>query len=339
MEQERRSIRIGLAVIACAVVLRLAGSGPVEAVAAFFSQPEVASVLVFLETGRFVRTGEVSGQTEIPETTAEASQPEQGLSVPQGISFQAEDAQLVEVSAICSYDVDVEAMLQAPLAWDLTQGGPTVLILHSHATEGYTKAAGQTYTESSPYRTLDEQYNVVRVGEYLAELLQAGGVEVIHDRALHDYPDYSGSYADARKTIAQYLQTYPSIRMVLDIHRDALDMSSEIQLSTEAVVNGQASSQLMMVVGTDAGGSYHPRWQENMALAVKLHTQLEKTHPGICRPISFRTQRFNQDLSAGAMIVEVGAAGDTLEEALTATRALAEGILALAGGTKADSTS
>jgi stage II sporulation protein P len=88
----------------------------------------------------------------------------------------------------------------------------------------------------------------------------------------------------------------------------------------------------MMVVGTDAGGNRHPNWQENMALAAKLHARLETLYPGVCRPISFRTQRFNQDLSAGAMLIEVGAAGDTLEEALVATRVLAEGILSLASG-------
>ena len=77
-----------------------------------------------------------------------------------------------------------------------------------------------------------------------------------------------------------------------------------------------------------------------MALAAKLHAQLEKRFPGICRPISFRTERFNQDLSAGALLIEVGAAGDTLEEALVAVGALAEGIADLALGTiTADSTS
>ena len=88
----------------------------------------------------------------------------------------------------------------------------------------------------------------------------------------------------------------------------------------------------MMVVGTNASGRYHPNWQENMALATKLHVYLEKTYPGLCRPISFRTERFNQDLSTGALLVEVGAAGDSLEEALAAARLLAEGIGELAKG-------
>lgn len=70
-----------------------------------------------------------------------------------------------------------------------------------------------------------------------------------------------------------------------------------------------------------------------MALAVKMHALLQKQYPGLCRPISFRTERFNQDLSPGALLIEVGAAGDTLEKALVAVRALAEGIAELADGT------
>ena len=96
----------------------------------------------------------------------------------------------------------------------------------------------------------------------------------------------------------------------------------------------------MMVVGTNANGLHHPNWQKNMAFAIKLHALLEKENPGICRPISFRAERFNQDLSPGALIVEVGAAGDTLSQALTAVTALGEAITALSSGSAAaDSTS
>ena len=98
------------------------------------------------------------------------------------------------------------------------------------------------------------------------------------------------------------------------------------------VVDGQQIAQLMLVVGTDAGGLDHPNWENNMALAVRLQTMLERLCPGICRPFSFRTQRFNQDLSSGALIVEIGAAGNTREEALRATEYLAQAIIALSYG-------
>lgn len=333
MEQERKSMRIGLAIIACALIFRLADAGPVQWLAGIISKPQVASALVFLETGRVVRTG-----VDLPEPTQMATVPTQPV-LREQVCFQQEDANLVELSAVCDYPVDVEAMLTSPLTWDLNGEAPTVLILHTHATEAYTQTEQMAYTPSSLYRTVDLQYNVVRIGEHLAQLLRAEGIQVIHDTTLHDHPDYSDSYAHARKSTRQYLEENPSVCLVVDIHRDALDLSSSKQLTTHAAVKGRDSAQLMMVVGTDAGGNHHPNWEENMALAVKLHTLLEKNNPGICRPISFRNQRFNQDLSTGAMLIEVGAAGNTLEEALVAVEALAEGIVDLSAGAIALSTS
>ena len=115
---------------------------------------------------------------------------------------------------------------------------------------------------------------------------------------------------------------------MLDIHRDAVEASDGEQLGFTV----GSAAQLMLVVGTDASGLSHPGWPENMSLAVKLHAQLEKNTPGICRPISFRSQRFNQDLSPGALIVEVGAAGNTRQEALEAVELLGQAVIDLAQG-------
>ena len=161
--------------------------------------------------------------------------------------------------------------------------------------------------------------------------LESAGIGVIHDRDFHDYPSYNGSYADARASIEAILADNPGICLILDLHRDAADVGDG-QLDTSARINGQESAQLMLVVGTDAGGLYHPHWQENLALALKLQAQLERMHPGLCRPIDLRAQRFNADESPGALLIEMGAAGNTHEEALLAADALAEGIIALAKG-------
>ena len=180
---------------------------------------------------------------------------------------------------------------------------------------------------------------MVAIGDEVARILEENGIRVLHDRTFHDYPAYTGSYGRARQTIQGYLDKYPTITMVLDIHRDAFVDSSGQQLTTKATVNGKPSAQLMMVVGTDTNLK-HPDWEVNMAIAAKLHVQLEKTYPGICRPISFRSERFNQDMVPGGMLIEVGAAGNTRQEAMTAAGALAEAIAALAKGTAtADSTS
>ena len=332
MEAERRSLQIGTYVVVGALLLRLLGGGLPEKIAGFLAKPKVASFLLYLETGRVLRPAQGQTPPVIPEETEPAPPETQPPAV-----FAEMDAQAVEVLNYNGYDADLEALVTQPLTWNLKQDAPTVLILHTHGTESYTKT--EDYQESSAYRTLDEDYNVVSVGTYLAELLEGAGIQVVHDKTLHDYPDFNGSYDYARASIKEYLEKYPEICLVLDLHRDAVEIKSGEQFRSTVSTPRGASAQLMMVVGTDAGGLYHPNWEENMSLAVKLHVQLERAVPGICRSISFRTQRFNQDLCPGGTLIEVGAAGNTRQEALLAAEYLAEAIIALSSGAIADSTS
>ena len=305
--------------------------------AEFFFHPEAVSLLIYLETGRVVKPVIPTIPTEPDETTVPETQTQEEIT---GLSFDAEDAQLVQVSNFSSYALDVPTLLTQELQWNLVGKEPKVLILHSHATESYTRTSQSYYVPSAAYRTLDTQYNMVRVGAALKEALEAKGISVIHDTTLHDHPSYNDAYIQSRETAQAWLKKYPEISLVIDLHRDAADTSPSGQLQTLAMVAGKQSAQLMLVVGSNAGGRHHPNWKQNMALAAKLHAQLEKRFPGICRPISFRTERFNQDLSAGALLIEVGAAGDTLEEALVAVAALAEGIADIAEGVvTTDSTS
>ena len=231
----------------------------------------------------------------------------------------------------CSYD-----FASCRVQWDLSGSEPTVLILHTHTTESYTKT-GEDYLESSAYRTLDESYNMLSVGDVLVRVLEENGIRVIHDRTLHDYPSYNGSYAHARKTIAGYLEKYPSIQLVLDLHRDA---SGDIrnQLKTQATVDGEPSAQLMLVMATGSAGLHHPNWQTNLALGLKLQLQLERIAPGITRPMDLRGQRFNQDMTTGSLLVEVGAAGNTHAEAIRAAQVLGRAIVALADGANPEGT-
>ncbi len=336
MQQDQKILRLGFTVLACALLARLLG-GIIEPVAAFLSQPENAAFLIYLESGRVVKPqitqpsqpGEVqqTQPAQLAETQPSQTQPAEP---PVQAVFQPEDAELVQVSNLSGYSIDPEALLLSQLELSVPAGEPSVLILHSHATESYTQTEEYSYTASAAYRTLDTNCNMIRVGEALKAALEARGLQVIHDRTLHDYPSYTDAYVNSRQTAADYLQQYPSLCLVIDLHRDASSGAGG-QLSTQASVNGKASAQLMVVVGTDGNGRVHSSWEKNMTLAVKLHAQLEKEFPGICRPISLRKERFNQDLSAGALLVEVGAAGDTMEEALVAAEALAQGIATLVG--------
>lgn len=249
-------------------------------------------------------------------------------------AFAPEDADTVALANASNKLPDLGDLITHPLECSLAGPEPTVLILHTHTTESYTRQDGEDYDESSAYRTLDGGYNMLSIGDRVAELLEEAGISVIHDRQLHDYPSYTGAYNHARRATQAALEEYPGIRLVLDLHRDASEGKTG-QLRTVAQIDGKPSAQLMFVVGCGNAGLKHPNWEENLSLALKLQFLMEQEYPGICRPISLRNQRFNQDLSTGALLIEVGAAGNTHEEALLAVQALAEAVIGLKNGTAA----
>lgn len=329
MDLRQRTKRFGIWMILCAVALRLIAAGVPDKVIHWLVQPDRVSLLIYLETGRDVRFLP-SLEEKLPHFR-ESPGPVLLQTVERPV-FAAEDVQDVEMYYGCTYRPELGALLEKPLDWDLSGEEPKVLILHTHTTESYTKQ-DEPYVESSNYRTLDEHYNMLSVGDRVVQLLEESGIRVLHDRQLHDYPSYNGSYISARKSLKEWLETYPSIELVLDLHRDASDSGGR-QLRTQAQVEGRTAAQIMLVVGTDAAGQTHDHWRDNLALALKLHVQLQRQDPGIMRPIQLRRQRFNQDMSPGALIVEIGAAGNTHPEALLAAERLAMAVAALARGTE-----
>ena len=335
MNQQKKSLRVGLTAIAAATVLRFFSFSYLEPLVDTLTQPEVVAFLIYMETGLDVRhpPGEPA---EGPSITASFPEPELAYApespppVPPPLPHFT-DASALELTYLCACRPDIGSLLAKPLVWDLQSGAPAVLIYHTHTTESYEK--GQLdYPETAPYRTVDPRYNMLSIGDRVAELLEQAGIVTIHDREFHDYPNYNGCYGRARTCTAGYLEQYPSLQLVLDLHRDASDGSGG-QLRTRAEVDGRDSAQLMLVLGTGAGGAAHRHWEENLSLGLKLQTQLEAQCPGIVRPLSLRAQRFNQDLCPGSLLIEVGAAGNSHEEAMLAAEQLAQAIIALSRGT------
>ncbi len=332
MHQHQGSLRVGAAAICCALGLRLLAGGILTPVINWLLKPETTAFLIYLETGRNVRFS--PSLAEISNSAGESPPPQ--LPVAPVINppvFEAGQAQDIEIAYSCGYRPDLGALLAQPLGWDLTVSEPTVLIIHTHATESYTRAPEEDYEESAAFRTLDTGYNMVSIGDRLTQVLTAGGITVIHDRQLLDHPSYNGSYTRAREVIQEWLKKYPSIQLVLDLHRDASgDLNN--QMKTGVTWDGVDYAGMMLVMGTNASGQYHPKWKENLALGLKLQCLLEEQVPGITRPISLRPTRFNQDLTAGSLLIEMGAAGDTREKALHAAEQLGEALLALARGSE-----
>lgn len=322
MDWEQRCIRLCAAVLIGAVVLRLWSAGALLPVGRALQREPVTSFLMYLQTGRVVR------QRPEPELQRPVQETELGR-LQEPPRFAAEDVSAVGIDNKCGKKPDLASLLTQPVDLELMEPGPRVLILHSHTTESYTQTADSRYEESSEYRTLDSGYNMIAIGEIVVQTLEKSGIEVIHDTDLHDYPSYNGSYTHAAASTKSYLEAYPTIELILDLHRDAADTASG-QLVTRCSVGGESAAQLMFVVGTDTRLE-HPDWEQNLSLALKLQVLLERENPGICRNMNLSRNRYNQHLGERALLIEVGAAGNTQAQAELAARELGEAIVALLG--------
>lgn len=219
-----------------------------------------------------------------------------------------------------TYGINVDEMLKAPLTFDMKGNAPKILIVHTHGTESYSPEGAEVYQADKSDRSLDKSQNVVAVGEAMKQIFEERGIAVIHDTTLHDHPDFNGSYENSRKTIEGYLAKYPGICMVLDVHRDAFIYDDGSKAKFVSEIDGKKAAQLMFVVGTDAGGLNHPKWRENMKLALKLQNHINGKYPTLMRGINLRTERFNGHTTCGSIIIEVGSSGNTLAEAIAGAR-------------------
>ncbi len=339
MKPEQKSLRIGMTVILFSVILRCFSGGLFSEFISRFSGQKLSAMLLFAGTGQVFTQPEIKDpsptqppavlETE-PPPTPQPTQPPVETEPPVQAVFSPTDSALIHLTNYPGYDFDLTGLITKPLEWNLKGEEPTVLILHSHTCESYENTEG--YRESGSYRTTDGRFNMVSIGAHLAQILTKKGISVIHDTTVHDAPSYNAAYTLSRKTAQGYLEKYPSIRLVLDLHRDAYEDGNGNQVRNTVTLDGVTTSRLMLVAGTNAYGEGHTGWQENLSVGLKLQTVLERLYPGLCRPLALRSSAFNQDLSPGALLVEVGTAGDTRQDALNAAAFLAEGIAALAYG-------
>ena len=219
--------------------------------------------------------------------------------------------------------------LQEPFAATLTGEEPQILILHTHGSEAYTPAEGSVVW-SGAYRTTDSRYNVVKVGDEMASVFGDAGLSVLHDRTLYAYPNYNGAYDRALSAIQSYLAQYPSIRFILDVHRDAIEDGQGNQYKVVSPIDGLgAAAQMSLVIGSDGSGLTHPDWMENLRLAAAIQQDILTEYPTLMRPLLLRNSRYNQHATTGSLLLELGAAGNSPEEAALAGRLFAERMAAV----------
>ena len=190
---------------------------------------------------------------------------------------------------------------------------PQVLIYHTHTTESFEPYVRDYSDPTFNYRTTDETKNIVMVGGAIAQQIENAGIAVIHDTTIHDYPSYNGSYDRSRDTIKRILEQYPSIKIILDVHRDAIS-SAEATYQPIVEIDGKEAAQIMIISGCDDGTMNMPNYMQNFRLASLLQQQIESDYSGLTRPILFDYRKYNQNMSTGALLFEIGSHGNTLEQ-------------------------
>ena len=171
---------------------------------------------------------------------------------------------------------------------------------------------------------------MVALGKIISDQLNAAGIVTLHDTTQHDNPSYSESYSRAADTISDYIKKYPSIKIVIDLHRDALSENDtdKVKLTTE--IDGKKAAQVMLVMGSQSGSVKNfPNWKENLKLATKFQQTIEVMYPGLARSIHFMPKNYNESLTNGSMLIEIGTDGNTLDEAKYSATLLSNALISL----------
>lgn len=214
-------------------------------------------------------------------------------------------------------NIDIKSLLKSGLGFKLKSNSqPQVLIMHTHTTESFMLEDRNYYTGSDLSRRTNEKQNMVALGEIVAKKLNSAGIKTIHDKTKHDYPAYNGSYTRAADTICSYLKKYPSIKIVIDMHRDAISSGKSDKVKLCADINGKKAAQVMLVMGSQSGTVKNfPKWKENLKLALKIQQTFEVMYPTLARPLSLTSKNYNESLTTGSILLEMGTDANTLEEA------------------------
>ena len=178
---------------------------------------------------------------------------------------------------------------------------PAVLIVHTHATESYLPAS------EGNYHTKKKENTVRDVGAVLAQALKDEGIASVHDQTLHDNPSYSQSYSRSYETIQSLLKKYPTVKCVIDLHRDAI--SSDSKVSTVSV-GGKQCARYSYVVSNAV-----PTYDSNLKFIRQLNRRASRDFNGFEGKILERGYRYNQDLSAHYMLLEIGYNRNDIDEA------------------------
>lgn len=214
---------------------------------------------------------------------------------------------------------------------ELFSDEPQVLILHTHTNESYEPSEKTYYDESYTCRSEDPENSVVSVGTALAEELASAGIAVLHDGTIHD-DRYTGAYTRSYETTVRLLDEFPSIKIILDIHRDAVEEEDGTRVSAVTEIDGKKAAQIMIISAADDGTYDVPNFLENLRFASALQQSAEQRYPTLTRPILFQYCQYNQQLSVGSILIEVGSHGNSIDQAVYSGRLIGRSLAAMFAG-------
>lgn len=230
-------------------------------------------------------------------------------------------------------DIAAEAAQPLPFAIEKDSAAPQVLIMHTHATESYQTWPDPVFDPGYAARSKSTALNMCAVGEKMAQVLNAAGIRTLHDETLYDAPGYTDSYKRSRAGVQTYLERYPSIKVVLDVHRDAIEDSDGTRVKPVCEIDGESTAQVMVIAGCGNGSSIVlPNWRLNLRFAAEWEAAMESAYPGLTRPVLCGYRFYNQDLTTGSLLIEIGGHANTLDEALRAGEYAAKALAGVLGG-------
>ncbi|MBW7473744.1 stage II sporulation protein P [Paenibacillus oenotherae] len=203
-----------------------------------------------------------------------------------------------------------------------TAGRDVVFIYHSHNRESWFPLLGDSKYAESPSK------NVTLLGKRLQQKLEKEGIGALQSAtdyvtAIKKY-NWALSYKYSKKTVKDAMASNKDLTFFFDIHRNSLRKKQ-----TTITINGKAYAQVMFIIGQE-----NANWRKNEAFANKIQDKLEKQYPGISHGIWGKTTangngEYNQSLSPGSVLIEIGGVDNTLEESYRTVDALAKVIAEL----------
>ncbi len=223
--------------------------------------------------------------------------------------------QVKNCTSLSNSDLYAESKKPCDFTLEKTSAQPQVLIYHTHTTEAFEQTEKTAYDASFSCKTTDPDMSVVSVGDCICEELDRAGIGYVHDRTIHDHPSYNDAYDSSRESVKALLEEYPSIKIVLDVHRDGIQRDDGTRLAPVCEINGRKAAQIMLISGCDDGTMGMPDYMQNFHFACALQSALESDWNGLTRPILFDYRHYNQDLTNGSLLIEIGSQANSIAQA------------------------